>query len=440
MEDYAPNDDELVIMTYRVFAFVLRSRKWAQLDLTHLRYDNRENRESIETAFNRLVLPNGHKEMVKALVTQHFNGKTGAPMVGVQPDLIRGKCDLGTTPAEVQTELEKNFSLASRWGCVLLLDEADVFLAQRERKDLTRNALVAIFLHILEYYTGILFLTTNRVGDFDEAFASRIHMSLHYPALNAEKTKKVFELNLDLIKERMKQQNLILTIDEDAILDFAEAHYKGHRYGRWNGRQIRNACQTALALAEFEAKQDAVFLRPKHFKKVQQAYLDFSRYLGETFGTFGDQRAHESQLRAEEPELTIESDFSVMRAEPSGQPSRLAPSPFRPTARQQPAPMQPNQAAYGAYQSMQPQGGQYSPSNQPPRTSQPQTGPGGHEQFGYQPQTWMAQPPMAQTQAQSPYQRQPTQMQPPYQQQGFVLQNQQQTTDSSLNANANTDM
>jgi hypothetical protein len=44
---------------------------------------------------------------------------------------------------EVQTELEKNFSLASRWRCVLLLDEADVFLAQRERKDLTRNALVA---------------------------------------------------------------------------------------------------------------------------------------------------------------------------------------------------------------------------------------------------------------------------------------------------------
>src|SRR4051794_28771603 len=30
----------------------------------------------------------------------------------------------------------------------------------------------------MEYYAGILFLTTNRVGDFDEAFTSRIHVSL----------------------------------------------------------------------------------------------------------------------------------------------------------------------------------------------------------------------------------------------------------------------
>ena len=51
--------------------------------------------------------------------------------------------DLGTTANDVQTELEKNFALASRWGCILLLDEADVFLAQRERKDFKRNGLVA---------------------------------------------------------------------------------------------------------------------------------------------------------------------------------------------------------------------------------------------------------------------------------------------------------
>lgn len=41
----------------------------------------------------------------------------------------------------------------------------------------------AVFLRVLEYYAGILFLTTNRIGGFDEAFASRIHMSLHYPQL-----------------------------------------------------------------------------------------------------------------------------------------------------------------------------------------------------------------------------------------------------------------
>jgi hypothetical protein len=36
-----------------------------------------------------------------------------------------------------------NFSLANRWGCILLLDEADVFLAERRREDFNRNGMVA---------------------------------------------------------------------------------------------------------------------------------------------------------------------------------------------------------------------------------------------------------------------------------------------------------
>ncbi|KAK1762141.1 P-loop containing nucleoside triphosphate hydrolase protein, partial [Phialemonium atrogriseum] len=225
--------------------------------------------------------------------------------------------DLGTTANEVQTELEKNFSLASRWGCILLLDEADVFLASRERKDFIRNGLVAVFLRVLEYYSGILFLTTNRVGDFDEAFASRIHMSLHYPKLDLEKTRKVFKLNLDLIKEKFEQQGRMgkLIFEEQVILEFAEKHYavnepENMRGLRWNGRQIRNACQTALAMAEFEAygKQitaetdpdGMVILKRGHFTTIEKAYDEFAVYLGNVYGMDMDERAAEARLRAEE--------------------------------------------------------------------------------------------------------------------------------------------
>jgi hypothetical protein len=44
---------------------------------------------------------------------------------------------------------------------VLLLDEADVFMEARSSHDLDRNKLVAIFLRLLEYFEGIMFLTTN---------------------------------------------------------------------------------------------------------------------------------------------------------------------------------------------------------------------------------------------------------------------------------------
>ncbi|KAF6809112.1 hypothetical protein CMUS01_13745 [Colletotrichum musicola] len=390
-------ETELLIMTYRVFGFVLRSRKWAQLDLTLLRYENANARNLTVNAFERLELPEGHREMVKSLVVQHFRSRQSAKMRDEQTDLIQGKgkglimllhgapgvgktttaegiaelfrkplfqitCgksqlinvktlslassaqklikpskfvgDLGTTAKEVEAELEKNFALASRWGCILLLDEADVFLSARERMDFVRNGLVAVFLRVLEYYAGILFLTTNRIGDFDEAFASRIHMSLYYPELDELKTLKVFKLNLDLIQQRFEKQGRRINFDASSIEDFAQQHFQQYKYNRWNGRQIRNACQTALALAEFDAQGGAldidgevdkaavVQLQLKYFKTVQKSYLDFGKYLGDIQGTHGDRRAIDYKLRARTDtpyQASRPSLFSQPRDEPRPQ-------------------------------------------------------------------------------------------------------------------------
>jgi hypothetical protein len=167
-----------------------------------------------------------------------------------------------------------------------------------------------VFLRVLEYYSGILFLTTNRIGDFDEAFSSRIHMSLDYPPLDEEKTLNVFQVNLDLIKKRFIKQGRSITFDVSAVMDFARDHYRNHKHNRWNGRQIRNACQTALALAEFDAlggtleiegevdKSMAVELQQKYFKTVQKAYLAFDKYLGDIQGAQGDNRAIDLKFRA----------------------------------------------------------------------------------------------------------------------------------------------
>lgn len=54
--------------------------------------------------------------------------------------------------------------IAHSWGAVLLLDEADVFLEKRQHQDVHRNALVSIFLRLLEYFQGILFLVRKAKG------------------------------------------------------------------------------------------------------------------------------------------------------------------------------------------------------------------------------------------------------------------------------------
>jgi ATP-dependent Clp protease ATP-binding subunit ClpA len=100
-------------------------------------------------------------------------------------------------------------------------------------------------------------LTFHRIGDLDEAFASRIHMSLHYPPLDKLSTTKVFKLNLDLIIERYEEKGRRIKIEEDEIIENVGEYFRNNEEARWNGRQIRNACQTALALAEFDAHPPA---------------------------------------------------------------------------------------------------------------------------------------------------------------------------------------
>lgn len=71
--------------------------------------------------------------------------------------------ELGTDSRYLEGELQKILDICHAWGAILLLDEADVFLEKRNMHDIHRNALVSIFLRQLEYFQGILFLTTNRV-------------------------------------------------------------------------------------------------------------------------------------------------------------------------------------------------------------------------------------------------------------------------------------
>ncbi|KAG7434928.1 ATP-dependent zinc metalloprotease FtsH [Fusarium oxysporum f. sp. raphani] len=75
---------------------------------------------------------------------------------------------IGVDPVRVESFLTTTFKIASCWKAILLIDEADVFLAQRSDNPQI-NALVSVFLRELEQFDGVLFLTTNRVQSFDEA-------------------------------------------------------------------------------------------------------------------------------------------------------------------------------------------------------------------------------------------------------------------------------
>ncbi|KAM7213256.1 aaa family atpase [Rhypophila decipiens] len=306
-------EDDLLLLPGRIFAFVFRSRKWACLQLGRSE-DGSENLTEIASRaepWTDLELPEGHKEVVQSLITWHFKankkinphfdlvrekgkgviillhgvpgvGKTSTAECAAESNgrpLFPITCgDLGLTAQDVELKLEEIFRLAQAWGCILLLDEADVFLAQRTASDIHRNSLVSVFLRTLEHYEGILFLTTNRVGVFDEAFKSRIHISLYYPSLDHNQTYQIWQSHITKAIEAGIQVN------RDELITFAAKIFASQRDPKsgpvWNGRQIRNAFQSALALAGFHSDDgQSVRLETQHFQKVFNVSDKFSNYI-----------------------------------------------------------------------------------------------------------------------------------------------------------------
>ncbi|KAJ5613894.1 hypothetical protein N7528_007548 [Penicillium herquei] len=312
-------EDQKALLPFKVYGFVLRSRKWATFDIESI------SDVQYTDGWQNLVINENIKETVLAMVENHESvpGKA-AGQGGSLPsvDLIQGKgkgliillhgepgvgktstaecvadhtkrplfpvtCgDIGDSAEFVEKNLERNFQLAHKWGCVLLLDEADVFLKRRNDTDLARNAIVSVFLRTLEYYSGILFLTTNRVGQIDRAFKSRIHVSLYYPKLDKKTSIQIWKNNIGRISKEFEVQYPGSEIREKEIIKFAKEHFKDIKSKNllnWNGRQIRNAFQTAVALAAFDAKRNKrpkdLILGKEQFVRVAAAAEEFDRYL-----------------------------------------------------------------------------------------------------------------------------------------------------------------
>lgn len=219
-------------------------------------------------AFASLILPEQKKQLIHALETVHMatnqmsdiiEGKSngliilshGSPGSGktltaesvaeiAERPLYRATCgDIGTNPIDVEQYLETIFNIGSTWGCVVLLDEVDVFLEKCSKIDLERNALVSVFLWALEYYEGIIILTSNRVGTFDEAFKSRIQLAMYYPPLDQSDRLKIWQQIFSVLDAAPGQHD---TSD-------LHAHAPALTRVELKGRQIRNTVKTAEQVA-----------------------------------------------------------------------------------------------------------------------------------------------------------------------------------------------
>ncbi|GAC1412428.1 MAG: hypothetical protein NVSMB6_14310 [Burkholderiaceae bacterium] len=119
------------------------------------------------------ILCKGAPGLGKTLTAEVYAEVVGKPLYRVHSG------QLGTTAASVEENLSVTLRRAARWDAILLLDEADVYIRRRDN-DLQHNAIVAEFLRTLEHFSGLLFMTTNRLDDIDDAILSRCIATIRY--------------------------------------------------------------------------------------------------------------------------------------------------------------------------------------------------------------------------------------------------------------------
>ncbi|KAI1423747.1 hypothetical protein F5Y12DRAFT_514468 [Xylaria sp. FL1777] len=301
-------------------SFIPNERRWACVNLAFLK-PIKANRD----AFKDLVLDDEIKMTVKALIgklateaegrllpwsTDIVQNKGegrifllhGTPGVGKtstaeciaeatnRPLIAITSGDLGVDTYRVESSLKYFLELGQRYGALLLLDEADVYLERRRSKDIDRNGLVSTFLRALEYYRGVLFLTTNRVQAFDTAFLSRIHVALHYKNLRDEDRERIWANTFERLHRESSGTVRISTAARNLLLagcSSADGNDTSSRIRslKWNGREIRNAMQMMLAMAESEAREEGskvVTVSQKHVSAMVNLSSDFRGYLKKT--------------------------------------------------------------------------------------------------------------------------------------------------------------
>jgi len=281
-------EEDYLLASTIVYGFSLVDKIWLEFSVSLI-----NPVEWNASAFPNLVLPPGRKDLLKSLIETHhkqlnfddfIKGKGhglvinlfGPPGVGKtfsaeatsehvqRPLYVVGAGDLGTDATSLDLTLSKVFELATAWKAIVLIDEADVFLEQRSLHDLQRNAMVAVFLRHVEYYRGILFLTTNRVKTFDEAFLSRIHVALHFTELSTESKVQVWKAFLRKVSA-LAEDGIEGGITEEQITELSTRDI--------NGRQIKNAVRTAQSLAIAKGQK----LACGHVLQTLDAMEEFTR-------------------------------------------------------------------------------------------------------------------------------------------------------------------
>ncbi|KAF7594872.1 hypothetical protein BBP40_007906 [Aspergillus hancockii] len=211
-------------------------------------------------------VPGVGKTFTVEATAEHFK----APLYSVSAgELIADHGD----PLQLDMALDRIFHIAKHFNAIILIDEADVFMENRASYHSNHNRLVTIFLRKLEYYEGVLFLTTNRLMEFDEAILSRIHLKIKYTDLT--KDARLGILTSFLADARTAQGPPEVKSSELECLASMKL----------NGRDVKNLISIAQAIAAVDNSR-VTFKYLENAAKANDRFVDEFKNQGRMDGLY----------------------------------------------------------------------------------------------------------------------------------------------------------
>lgn len=222
-----------------------------------------------KTLRDKIILPKEHADLIDiltqdmdVLMSDIIEGKSGGTTILCKGGPGLGKTltaevysevierplyrvhsgQLGVHSNEVEEALQEILTRAQRWGAALLIDECDVYVRQRGN-DIDHNAVVASFLRTLEYFDGLLFMTTNRADDVDDAIASRCIAVIEYHTPGEVERKSIWG-----IMAKQFELDLPAGLVDELVAEFPTA----------SGRDIKNLLKL---VAKFCRRKDIPFTK-----------------------------------------------------------------------------------------------------------------------------------------------------------------------------------
>jgi len=137
------------------------------------------------------VLSIGKPGIGKTLMAEVVSHRVRRPLYKINAGYLLGK--ESNRVQNVEDELAAMLLRCERQKLIPLIDECDVLIATRRADNLTQAAIVAAFLRTLEYFNGLLFLTSNR-DEIDDAVMSRMAAVIRFQQPDQAARLRIWEI------------------------------------------------------------------------------------------------------------------------------------------------------------------------------------------------------------------------------------------------------